>query len=184
MASTASPSGYYDSVPEGITWAERKALLSEVWRLALPVILTNLLQSLVRRGRRVHGGAARSDRHRRRGHQQRHPHVDAGAAHLRGAGGMSLISQAKGARDPQRMSDVTRQAISSGLLLWPSCWAWPAICWRNRCCAGEQRRRPGGREAGHAISAHHLSGHALPGAATSSSIASCRARATPSRRWC
>jgi len=33
------------------------------------------------------------------------------------AGAMSLIAQAKGARDPQRMSFVTRQAISSGVLL-------------------------------------------------------------------
>jgi putative MATE family efflux protein len=33
------------------------------------------------------------------------------------AGAMSLIAQAKGARDPQRMSLVTRQAISSGLLV-------------------------------------------------------------------
>ena len=33
------------------------------------------------------------------------------------AGGMSLIAQARGARDPQQMSFVTRQSISSGLLL-------------------------------------------------------------------
>lgn len=33
------------------------------------------------------------------------------------AGAMSLIAQAKGARDPQQMSLVTRQAISSGFLL-------------------------------------------------------------------
>ena len=32
-------------------------------------------------------------------------------------GAMSLMAQAKGARDPERMSFVTRQAISSGVLL-------------------------------------------------------------------
>lgn len=32
-------------------------------------------------------------------------------------GGMTLIAQAKGGRDPQRMSFVTRQSLSSGLLL-------------------------------------------------------------------
>ncbi|MEM7332445.1 MAG: MATE family efflux transporter [Chloroflexota bacterium] len=33
------------------------------------------------------------------------------------AGGMSLIAQAKGARDPQRMSVVARQSITSGVML-------------------------------------------------------------------
>jgi Na+-driven multidrug efflux pump len=35
------------SPPQPITWQARKAIIQEVWRLAVPVILTNLLQSLV-----------------------------------------------------------------------------------------------------------------------------------------
>ena len=86
MASTVSSSGYYDSVPESIPWAQRKALLGEVWRLALPVILTNLLQSLVDVVDVFMVGRLGPDRHRRRRHQQRHPHVDPGDVDLRRGG--------------------------------------------------------------------------------------------------
>ena len=95
----------------------RRALVSRVWWLALPVMLTNLLQSLVAVvdvfmvGRLGPIAIAA---------------VGMGTA-IRllvlvlvlsvAAGAMSLIAQAKGARDPARMSVVTRQAISSGVLL-------------------------------------------------------------------
>ena len=92
-------------------------LLKQVWRLALPVLLTNLLQSLVhvvdvymvgRLGPIPIAAVGMST-----------------AIHFLvlvmvlsvSAGAMSLIAQAKGARDPERMSFVTQQAISSGLLM-------------------------------------------------------------------
>ena len=117
MASTASQSGYYDAEPPDITWAQRRELLGDVWRLALPVILTNLLQSLVnvvdvfmvgRLGPIAIAAVGISSAIRM---------LMLVLLISVASGGMSLISQAKGARDPQRMSDVTRQAISSGLLL-------------------------------------------------------------------
>lgn len=106
-----------DPSKPGITWRERQALIRQVVLLALPVILTNLLQSLVdlvdvfmvgRLGPIAIAAVGMS-----------------GAIRMLvlvmfisvSAGAMSLIAQARGARDPQRMSDVTRQAISSGLLL-------------------------------------------------------------------
>ena len=117
MASTASQSGFYDTLPQGITWTKRRALLSQVWRLALPVILTNLLQSLVnvvdvfmvgRLGPIALAAVGISSAIRM---------LMLVLLISVAAGGMSLISQAKGARDPLRMSNVTRQAVSSGLLL-------------------------------------------------------------------
>jgi putative MATE family efflux protein len=117
MASTASQPGFYDTPAQGITWTKRKALLTQVWRLALPVILTNLLQSLVNVVDVFMVG--------------RLGPIAIAAVGISSAirmlmlvllisvatGGMSLISQAKGGRDPLRMSNVTRQAVSSGLLL-------------------------------------------------------------------
>ena len=92
-------------------------LFKQVWRLALPVVLTNLLQSLVqvidvfmvgRLGPIAIAAVGMST-----------------AIHFLvlvmvlsvSAGAMALIAQAKGARDPQRMSVVTRQAMTSGVML-------------------------------------------------------------------
>lgn len=93
------------------------ALLKQVWQLALPVMLTNLLQTLVdvvdvfMVGRLGPISIAAVG-------------ISASIRMLIlvmllsvSAGAMSLIAQAKGARDPNRMSFVTRQAISSGVLL-------------------------------------------------------------------
>ena len=90
---------------------------SQVWRLALPVMLTNLLQTLVDVVDVFMVG--------------RLGPISIAAVGISGsirmlvlvmllsvsAGAMSLIAQAKGGRDPQRMSFVVRQAISSGVLL-------------------------------------------------------------------
>lgn len=98
-------------------WPRRKALLWQVWRLSLPVILTNLLQSLVdvvdvfmvgRLGPIAIAAVGLSSAIR----------MLVLVMLLSVAGGaMTLIAQAKGARDSERMSFVTRQAISSGVLL-------------------------------------------------------------------
>lgn len=98
-------------------WQERLALVREVWRLALPVILTNLLQSLVdvidvfmvgRLGPIAIAAVGMSSAIRM---------LVLVMLLSVAAGAMSLVAQAKGARDPERMSFVTRQAISSGVLL-------------------------------------------------------------------
>lgn len=100
-----------------VTWARRKELLRDVWKLALPVILTNLLQSLVetidvfmvgRLGPIAIAAVGMSSAIRM---------LMLVMLLSVAAGAMSLIAQAKGSRDPERMSFVTRQAISSGLLL-------------------------------------------------------------------
>ncbi|MEZ4708479.1 MAG: MATE family efflux transporter [Caldilineaceae bacterium] len=98
-------------------WYRRKDLLFQVWRLALPVIFTNLLQSLVdvidvfmvgRLGPIAIAAAGMSTAIR----------FLVLVMLLSVAGGaMTLIAQAKGARDPQQMSFVTRQSISSGFLI-------------------------------------------------------------------
>lgn len=100
-----------------IPWSKRKELLLEVWKLALPVILTNMLQSLVdvidvfmvgRLGPVAIAAVGMSSAIR----------MLVLVLLLSVAGGaMTMIAQAKGSRDPGRMSFVTRQAISSGLLL-------------------------------------------------------------------
>jgi putative MATE family efflux protein len=98
-------------------WQKRLALIREVWRLALPVILTNLLQSLVdvidilmvgRLGPIAIAAVGMSSAIRM---------LVLVMLLSVAAGAMSLIAQAKGARDLDRMSFVTRQAISSGVLL-------------------------------------------------------------------
>lgn len=100
-----------------IPWSRRKALIREVWKLALPVIVTNLLQSLVdtvdvfmvgRLGPIAIAAVGMSSAIRM---------LVLVMLLSVAAGAMSLIAQAKGARDPERMSFVTRQAISSGLLI-------------------------------------------------------------------
>lgn len=94
-----------------------RQLLKQVWTLALPVLLTNLLQSLV--------GVVDIFMVGRLGPLEI---AASGMSNIIrilvlvmllsvAAGAMSLIAQAKGARDPERMSFVVRQAISSGLLL-------------------------------------------------------------------
>ena len=96
---------------------ENRALLQQVWRLALPVMLTNLLQTVVdvvdvfmvgRLGPVAIAAVGMSTVIRM---------LVLVMVLSVSAGAMSLIAQAKGARDPQRMSFVTRQAISSGVLL-------------------------------------------------------------------
>ncbi len=93
------------------------ALVREVWRLALPVILTNLLQSLVdvidvfmvgRLGPIAIAAVGMSSAIRM---------LVLVMLLSVAAGAMSLVAQAKGARDPERVSFVTRQAITSGVLL-------------------------------------------------------------------
>lgn len=103
--------------PQAMTWHDRMAIMQQVWRLAVPVILTNFLQSLVevidvfmvgRLGPIAIAAVGMS-----------------GAIRFLvlvmmlsvAAGGMTMIAQAKGARDPQQMSFVTRQSISSGVLI-------------------------------------------------------------------
>ncbi|MCB0109162.1 MAG: MATE family efflux transporter [Caldilineaceae bacterium] len=112
----ASAESTFDQ-PQAITWQERMAIIRQVWRLAVPVILTNFLQSLVevidvfmvgRLGPIAIAAVGMS-----------------GAIRFLvlvmmlsvAAGGMTMIAQAKGARDPERMSFVTRQSISSGILI-------------------------------------------------------------------
>lgn len=100
-----------------VTWQQRKAIIQQVWRLALPVIFTNLLQSLVevidvfmvgRLGPIAIAAVGMSTAIR----------FLVLVMMLSVAGGsMTMIAQAKGARDPERMSFVTRQSISSGILL-------------------------------------------------------------------
>lgn len=103
--------------PEKVSWAKRRELTGIVWRLALPVILTNLLQTLVdvvdifmvgRLGPISIAAVGMSSAIRM---------LVLVMLISVAAGAMSLIAQAKGGRDPQRMSFVTRQAISSGVLL-------------------------------------------------------------------
>jgi putative MATE family efflux protein len=99
------------------SWQARMALVREVWRLALPVILTNLLQSLVdvidifmvgRLGPIAIAAVGMSSAIRM---------LVLVMLLSVAAGAMTLIAQARGGRDPERMSFVTRQAISSGVLL-------------------------------------------------------------------
>lgn len=92
-------------------------LLRQVWKLALPVLLTNMLQSFVgvvdvfmvgRLGPIAIAAVGMGNVIR---------FLILVMVLSVSAGAMSLIAQAKGARDPQQMSFVTRQAISSGVLL-------------------------------------------------------------------
>ncbi|MCB0029854.1 MAG: MATE family efflux transporter, partial [Anaerolineales bacterium] len=95
----------------------QRETLRHFWRLGAPVVLTNMLQSLVNVvdvfmvGRLGPLAIAA---------------VGMGSVINMlvlvmvlsvSAGGMSLIAQAKGARDPEQMSFVTRQAISSGVMV-------------------------------------------------------------------
>jgi len=91
--------------------------LQQVWQLALPVIFTNLLQSLVevidvfmvgRLGPIAIAAVGMSSAIR---------FLILVMMLSVAAGAMTMIAQAKGARDTERMSFVTRQAISSGILL-------------------------------------------------------------------
>lgn len=99
------------------SWQERKALVFQVVQLALPVIFTNLLQSLVdvvdvfmvgRLGPIAIAAVGMSSAIRM---------LVLVMLLSVAAGAMSMVAQAKGARNPQQMSDVTRQAISSGVLM-------------------------------------------------------------------
>ena len=92
-------------------------ILKEVVKLAWPVILTNLLQTLVsivdtlmvgRLGPIAIAAVGMSNAFRL---------LVLVALLAVSAGGMSLISQARGARDPVRMSFVVRQSVISGILI-------------------------------------------------------------------
>lgn len=105
------------TLPASTSWIKRKDLLQDVWKLALPVILTNLLQSLVdtvdvfmvgRLGPIAIAAVGLSSAIRM---------LVLVMLLSVAAGAMTMIAQAKGARDPERMSFVTRQAISSGVLI-------------------------------------------------------------------
>lgn len=117
MTSTSLVAAHESAQTAPVPWSKRKALLLEVWKLALPVILTNLLQSLVdtidvfmvgRLGPIAIAAVGMSSAIRM---------LVLVMLLSVAAGAMSLIAQAKGARDPERMSFVTRQAISSGVLI-------------------------------------------------------------------
>lgn len=117
MSVASSSAERTGAVTAQATQLDRMALMRQVWKLALPVILTNLLQSLVdvidvfmvgRLGPLAIAAVGMSSALR----------MLVLVMWLSvAAGAMSLIAQAKGARDPERMSFVTRQAISSGVLL-------------------------------------------------------------------
>ncbi len=92
-------------------------IFKEVWRLALPVILANLLQSLVnvvdvfmvgRLGPVEIASIGMANAVRML--------VFVGVLSVT-AGSMALAAQAKGARDPQRLSFVTRQSLSLTVFL-------------------------------------------------------------------
>lgn len=95
----------------------RRSLLRQIWRLSLPVLLANLLQTSVNIVDTIMIG--------RLGPESIAAIGMANTIHLLllitvlaiSGGGMSLIAQAKGSRDPRRMSFVTRQALVTSLLL-------------------------------------------------------------------
>ena len=92
-------------------------LLKEVWRLALPVLLTNLLQSLVNVVDVFMVGRLGSLATAAIGMASVIRVLVLVMVLAVTTGAMALVSQAKGARDPDRMSIVARQSISSGILL-------------------------------------------------------------------
>jgi putative MATE family efflux protein len=117
MTSTPLAAAPQSTLPTSNSWSKRKDLLRDVWKLALPVILTNLLQSLVdtvdvfmvgRLGPIAIAAVGLSSAIRM---------LVLVMLLSVAAGAMTMIAQAKGARDPERMSFVTRQAISSGVLI-------------------------------------------------------------------
>ena len=92
-------------------------LLKQVWQLALPVLLTNLLQSLVNVVDVFMVGRLGPIAIAAIGMSTAVNFLVLVMVLSVSAGAMSLIAQAKGARDPERMSFVARQAITSGLML-------------------------------------------------------------------
>ena len=100
-----------------LLYMQRLALLNYIWRLSLPVLLTNLLQTSVtvidtymvgRLGPLAIAAVGMSNTLR----------LMLLIAVLSISGGaMSLVAQAKGGRDTDRISLVTRQGIVSGILL-------------------------------------------------------------------
>ncbi|MCB0188966.1 MAG: MATE family efflux transporter, partial [Caldilineaceae bacterium] len=117
MAVASSSAEDQRTSPTQAVKSEPIALMKQVWQLALPVIFTNLLQSLVdvidvfmvgRLGPIAIAAVGLSSAIRM---------LVLVMLLSVAAGAMSLVAQAKGARDPARMSFVTRQAISSGVLL-------------------------------------------------------------------
>ncbi|MEM7033790.1 MAG: MATE family efflux transporter [Chloroflexota bacterium] len=96
---------------------ETRSLLQRVWRLALPVLLTNLLQSFVSVVDVYMVGRLGPIAIAAIGMSTAIQFLVLVMVLSVSAGAMSLIAQAKGARDSARMSFVTRQAITSGVML-------------------------------------------------------------------
>ena len=99
------------------TWQRSRAIVRYVWILALPVILTNLLETVVTVVDTLMVGRLGPIAIAAVGMGNFIRVLILVLVLSVGGGAMSLISQAKGARDPERMSFVTRQSISSGVLL-------------------------------------------------------------------
>lgn len=94
-----------------------RTTLTEVVRLAWPVILTNLLQTLVSIVDTLMVGRLGPIAIAAVGMGNAFRLLVLVALLAVSAGGMSLISQARGARDPVRMAFVVRQAIISGIII-------------------------------------------------------------------
>ena len=92
-------------------------ILKEVVQLAWPVVLTNLLQTLVSIVDTLMVGRLGPIALAAVGISNAFRLLVLVALLAVSAGSMSLISQARGARDPARMSFVVRQAIISGILI-------------------------------------------------------------------
>lgn len=92
-------------------------LLKQVWRLAMPVMLANILQTLVEVIDVFMVGRISPMAIAAVGMSNTIRMLVMVMILSVAAGSMSLIAQAKGGRDSQRMSYVTRQAISSGIMM-------------------------------------------------------------------
>jgi len=116
---TSTPLAATPETPRDVSvpWSRRKKLLRDVWKLALPVILTNLLQSLVDTIDVFMVGRLSPIAIAAVGMSSAIRMLVLVMLLSVAAGAMTMIAQAKGARDPERMSFVTRQAISSGVLI-------------------------------------------------------------------
>ena len=92
-------------------------LLNQVWRLALPVILTNILLTLVNIADVFMVGRLGPIEIAAVGMSNSIRLLVIIAALSVNTGAMALVAQAKGARDPNRLSFVARQSISLIVLL-------------------------------------------------------------------
>lgn len=94
-----------------------KAFLKSIWLLAFPVILTNLLQASMTMIDTIMIGRLGPEALTAVGMGNMIRLLVLISILSVSGGAMSLMSQAWGGRDPQRMSLVTRQSLISGLLL-------------------------------------------------------------------